>query len=200
MLVFTGPPGAGKDTLINGSERILSRMFPGEFTRVKTSTTRPMRPEEIGKPDRYDRYSLEEFERRWQAGEFVERNHYSGNEYGLRWERLNEANDRGLMPMATLDFNGALSVLSSFEPWIVRCRLVLFVDAPSQHELRSRMVTRNGGIPPHDLERRLTIADEERIAAATRSDIIRIVNDSRERAIQEAVNVIADHRCRLLAA
>ena len=76
VFVITGPSGVGKGTLI----RTLRERVP-ELELSVSATTRPPRP---GEEDGVDYHFLSdaEFERRVQAGEFVEHATYSGRRYG----------------------------------------------------------------------------------------------------------------------
>ena len=102
--MVTGPSGAGKGTLI---ERVLPR-FPDLAVAV-SATTRPQRP---GEHDGVQYYFLarEEFDRRIEAGEFLEWVDYVGHRYGTllsEIERL-RANDKA--PLLELETEGALRV------------------------------------------------------------------------------------------
>ena len=77
VLVITGPSGVGKGTLIRG---LLERM-PG----LRAVASRPPRARRArGRSDGVDYWFLShgEFERRVEAGEFVEHAEYAGNRYG----------------------------------------------------------------------------------------------------------------------
>src|SRR4051795_12618597 len=76
VFVITGPSGVGKGTLI----RTLLGRLP-ELQLAVSATTRAPRP---GEQDgvAYHFLTDEEFERRVQAGEFVEHAAYSGRRYG----------------------------------------------------------------------------------------------------------------------
>ena len=98
VFVITGPSGVGKGTLI----RTLLERIP-ELELSVSATTRKPRP---GEEDGVDYHFLDdaEFERRVQAGDFVEHAAYSGRRYGtLRSEldrrtarrRPGRARDRG---------------------------------------------------------------------------------------------------------
>lgn len=199
--VFTGPPGSGKTTLIDGAEEMLKCLYPGKFGRVRTSTTRRIRKDELGKPDPYDRFSRLEFIFRILRREFVEWAIYSGNLYGLRWKRLKEAQQHGRSALVTLDFQGAVSILKSTDPEIVRNRHVIYVHVSDPAALRARMIARNHGVVPHDIDERMRIADRELRESAKYPQVVRVLNDGDPRdAIWASVESIKRHRESLLVA
>ena len=81
VFVITGPSGVGKGTLI---ELLLERV--PELELSVSATTREPRPGEEDGRD-YHFLTSEEFDRRVDAGDFLEHATYSGNRYGtLRQE------------------------------------------------------------------------------------------------------------------
>ncbi len=98
VFVITGPSGVGKGTLIAE----LLRRLP-ELELSVSATTRQPRDGEIDGRD-YHFLTPEEFDRRAEAGDFVEFATYSGNRYGtlrseierrLNGRPLSRARDRG---------------------------------------------------------------------------------------------------------
>ena len=91
VFVVTGPSGAGKGTLIKG----LVERIPALEVAV-SATTRPQRPGEVDGRE-YWFLSDEEFERRVQAGDFLEYVPYvSGRRYGtLQAPRSSGSRTRG---------------------------------------------------------------------------------------------------------
>ena len=88
VFVITGPSGVGKGTLI----RTLLERIP-ELELSVSATTRSPRP---GEQDGVDYHFLgdDEFERRVQAGEFVEHAGYSGRRYGTLRAELEQRLER----------------------------------------------------------------------------------------------------------
>ena len=168
----------GKGTLI----RTLRERVPGLELSV-SATTRAPRP---GEEDGADYHFLAEpdFERRLEAGEFLEHAEYAGNRYGtLRSEidRAGEAGVRGLL--LEIEVQGARQVRQAL-PRAVQ----VFIAPPSEEALRTRLVGR-GADEPEQIERRLAVAREE-LAARDEFEHV-IVNDRLDEAVAELVRLVA---------
>jgi guanylate kinase len=128
--VVTGPSGAGKGTLI---ERVVPR-FP-DLALAVSGTTRPQRP---GEQDGVQYYFLtrEEFDRRIDAGEFLEWVDYVGNRYGTLLSEIERLRASGRAPLLELETEGALRVKRDVEGAVT-----IFVTAPVT-ELERRLSER----------------------------------------------------------
>jgi guanylate kinase len=164
----------GKGTLIKG---LLERV-PGLQLAV-SATTRSPRPGEVNGVD-YHFLSPEDFDRRVEAGEFVEHAEYAGNRYGTLKSELKRP-ARGIV--LEIDVQGARQVRETLPD-----AFQVFVEPPSFEDLERRLAGR-GSDPPEQIARRLEAAREE-IAAASQFDH-RIVNDDLERALQELCELAA---------
>jgi guanylate kinase len=138
VFVVTGPSGAGKGTLI---ERVLPR-FP-ELALAVSATTRPQRP---GEEDGAHYYFLtrEEFDRRVEAGEFLEWVDYVGNRYGTLLSEIDRLRASGNAPLLELETEGALRVKRRVEGAVT-----IFVTAPVgelERRLRERATESTGEI------------------------------------------------------
>jgi len=134
----TGPSGAGKGTLI---ERVLSR-FP-ELAASVSATTRPQRPgEENG--THYYFLGRTEFDRRIEAGDFLEWVDYVGNHYGTLKSEIDRLRQAGKAPLLELETEGALRVKRRVEGAVT-----VFVTAPVEElerRLRERATESSGEI------------------------------------------------------
>ncbi len=139
LIVLAGPAGSGKSTLC---DRLVAER--PEFSRVVTSTTRPPRPGEVN-GIHYHFFTPEEFERRVQAGAFLEWAQVHGKDERRRYGTL------------------AASVL---EPLAAGRNLVMSVDVQGVESFR-----RAARINPL-LARHLTtvfiVVDHERLVARMR--------------------------------
>ncbi len=177
VIVGTGPSGAGKGTL----ERILAERMP-ELELAVSATTRPQRRgEENGRE--YWFISGEEFERRVQAGEFLEWVPYvSGHRYGTLRSEIERIHDAGCVPLLDLETDGALRVRDK-----VPGSVTIFVDAPAFEELERRLrerATESAG----EIGERLALAREQRKHAGEFDFVV--VNDERERAADELEAIV----------
>jgi guanylate kinase len=174
VLVITGPSGVGKGTLIQR----LRRHFPGVDLSV-SATTRPPRS---GEQDGRDYHFMDgrEFERRVQAGEFLEHAEYAGNRYGTLRSELDRA-PGGLV--LEIEVQGARQVREAL-PEAVQ----VFIAPPSAEVLRERLV-RRGTDQPDQIARRLAQAEEELSAQHEFQHVIE--NDDLERAEAELVDLVA---------
>ena len=177
ILVITGPSGVGKGTLI---KRLLERV-PGLQLAV-SATTREPRPGEVNGID-YHFLSQADFDRRVEAGEFLEHAVYAGNSYGTLWSEL-ERPARGIV--LEIDVQGARQVHERL-PNAKR----IFIDPPSFEALAERLVQR-GSDSPEQIERRLAAAREE-LAARDAFDH-HVVNDDLDRAVEE-LSALAARMC-----
>ena len=149
VFVITGPSGVGKGTLI----RLLLERVPELELSVSATTRKPR----LGETHGVDYHFLDdaEFERRAEAGEFVEHATYSGRRYGTLRSDLDQRLARGAPVVLEIEVQGARQIAETM-PEAVR----IFIAPPSEEALRTRLVGR-GTDAPEDVEKRLETAREE---------------------------------------
>ncbi|MGI8556731.1 MAG: guanylate kinase [Solirubrobacteraceae bacterium] len=177
VFVITGPSGVGKGTLI----RLLRERHP-QIELSVSATTRAPRP---GEQDGVDYHFLDaqEFERRVQAGEFVEHATYSGRRYGTLRSELDLRVASGADVLLEIELQGARQVRGAMPE-----ALQVFIAPPSLESLKARLVGRGTDRADAVVER-LRVAEEE---LAARGEFARvIVNDDLERAAQELDEIVS---------
>jgi guanylate kinase len=178
VFVVTGPSGAGKGTLI---QLVLPR-FP-DLALAVSATTRAQRP---GEQDGVHYWFLdrEEFDRRVDAGEFLEWVDFVGNRYGTLKSEIDRLRGEGKAPLLELETEGAKRVKRRTEGAVT-----VFVTAPVDEldrRLRDR-ATESSGV----IEDRLRVAREQ-LDEATDFDYV-VENDDRERAAEALAAIVAEH-------
>ena len=174
VFVITGPSGVGKGTLI----RTLMERLP-ELELAVSATTRAPRPGEQDGVD-YHFLSPEEFERRLEAGEFLEHAEYAGNRYGTLRSEIERA-DGALM--LEIEVQGARQVREA----LPEARQV-FIAPPNEEALRLRLATR-GTDSQEQVQRRLETARRELKARGEFQHVV--VNDRLEKAVDELADLVA---------
>jgi guanylate kinase len=123
-----------------------------------------------------------EFERRQEAGEFLESVDYVGNLYGTLYSEIDRLRAAGRAPLLELETEGALNVKER-----VPGAVTIFVTAPVaelERRLRERATESSGVI-------------DERLATARRQLELQdefdhvVVNDERERAADALATIVA---------
>lgn len=176
LLIFSGPSGVGKDTLLD-----LWMARNPRLKRVCAATTRAPRTGEREGVD-YFFLSREEFERGIAAGRFLEHAEYAGNYYGTPVEPMEALLAEGLVAVLKIETQGALQVMEK-RPEAVS----IFILPPSLEVLRERIVGR-GTEDPAALQRRLVEAENE-IALSERYQF-QIVNDDLETALADLEDIL----------
>lgn len=135
LFVVSGPSGSGKTTLC----RRLAEA--GEARYSISCTTRAPREGEADGRD-YHFLTMEEFERRITAGEFLEHALVHGNRYGSLKSEVLQHIGAGVDVVMDIDVQGAEQVRSCGDPDIGIARVDLFVMPPDDDELRNRLTGR----------------------------------------------------------
>jgi guanylate kinase len=155
LCVVSGPSGSGKTTLCHRAARELE----GVVYSV-SCTTRPPREGETDGAD-YHFLSTEDFERRLEAGEFLEHALVHGrHRYGTLKGEVLGALRGGKDVVMDLDVQGAAQLRASDDPEIRRALVRVFVRTSGRDDLRRRILGR-GPMPEEELERRLRSAEDE---------------------------------------
>jgi guanylate kinase len=179
VFVITGTSGEGKSTL---AKHLVQRL--PELELAISATTRPRRP---GEEDGHDYHflSAEEFDRRLEAGEFlewVELPWGEGYRSGTLWSELDRIASGGHSPLLEIETGGALAVRDR-----VPAAVTIFVTAPSKEELERRLRSR-ATESEGEIEERLDIA--QRQLALEKEFQHTIVNDVLERALDELEGIV----------
>ena len=176
VFVITGPSGVGKGTLI----RSLRERVP-ELELSVSATTRAPRPgEEDGVA--YHFLTDADFQRRVEAGEFVEHATYSGRRYGTLRAELDRRTRDGHPVVLEIEVQGARQVRRTMPE-----ALQVFIAPPSRDALRARLVGR-GTDDAEQVEARLRTADAELEAQDEFAHVV--VNDRLEDAVDELTAIV----------
>lgn len=132
LLVVSGPSGSGKTTLC----RRLAES--GEAHYSISCTTRAPRPGEVDGKD-YHFLTLQDFQQRLDAGDFLENAVVHENLYGSLKSEVIAFLQAGTDVVMDIDVQGADQIRSCQDPEIQRAFVDLFVMPPSEEELRARL-------------------------------------------------------------
>jgi guanylate kinase len=171
IFVITGPSGVGKGTLIAA----LRERHP-ELGLSISATTRAPRP---GEADGVAYYFLSEgeFDRRLDAGEFVEHATYAGHRYGTLRSELERRTRTGEPVVLEIEVQGARQVRDA-----IPAAVLVFIAPPSLAVLRERLESRDTD-DPDDIAMRLAAAETE--MAARDEFRYTVVNDRLDEAIDQ---------------
>ena len=179
LIILSGPSGVGKSTVLR---RLLAR-FADRLRLSVSATTRPPRP---GETDGVDYHFLdpEEFQRRRQAGEFLEcfevfgRGHW----YGTLVEEVRPSRGDGKWVVLDIDVDGAAQVRS-----VLPGALSIFLHPGSEQELERRLRAR-GTESPEAIARRLEVARRELARAGEYT--FQVVNDTVDNAVERISEIL----------
>lgn len=178
IIIITAPSGSGKTSITHH----LLRCFPELEFSISATTRNPR----AGEKDGVDYYFLttESFEEKITAGEFLEWEMvYKGKYYGTLKSEIGRMWIKGKVPVLDIDVHGAMHIKKLYPGKT----LSLFIEAPSDEELRRRLEKR-GTETPESLEARIHKAAYEK--QYRESFDAGIVNDVLEKAQKEAVLLV----------
>jgi guanylate kinase len=182
MLILSSPSGAGKTTLT----RMLLQDKEIDLTLSVSATTRPRRSSEVD-GIHYHFISIAEFERRRQAGDFLEHARVHDNFYGTPRSLAEEVLARGRDMLFDIDYQGTLQAREKAPEDVV----TIFILPPSMRELRHRL-ERRAEDPAEVIDRRLENARNE-IQRWTEYDYV-IVNDDLQRSYGQVLSILHAER------
>jgi guanylate kinase len=168
LIVFSGPSGVGKDTVLG---RFL--LEDKRCVRSVSATTRAPRDGEIDGRD-YHFITREQFGELVARGEMLEYTNYKGNGelYGTPKKAVDNQLARGLNVVLKIEVDGAMNI-KRMRPDSV----LVFLAPPDWATLRERL-TRRDSESAEDLERRLATAKRE-LSLADQYDYV-LVNHQAE--------------------
>ncbi|MDX6510275.1 MAG: guanylate kinase [Gaiellaceae bacterium] len=175
VFVVTGPSGAGKGTL---EKALLDRRADLEL--AVSATTRERRPSEQDGRE-YWFLGREEFDRRVEAGDFLEWVPYVGHKYGTLRSEIDRISAAGRVPLLDLEIEGALNVRDT-----VPGAVTVFVDAPLdelERRLRERATESTG-----EIGERLELAREQKTRAGEFNYVVE--NRDLSRAVGELLAIV----------
>ena len=181
IIVLSAPSGTGKSTIIS---RLMQRPELKLGFTVSATSRKPRGAERDG----VDYYFLtpEEFERKVEAGDFVEwAEVYAGTRYGTLASEVERVTGRGDNLIMDIDVQGAMNVKKRYGARA----LTIFVEPPSLAVLEQRLCDRNTD-DEESIRRRLAKAEYE-MGFAPRYDL-RVVNDNLDEAVDRIADAIAD--------
>lgn len=178
VLVLSGPSGSGKTTVV---ERLLKES-PVPLVKSISATTRPPRTGEVD-GENYYFLSDEEFQRRREAGEFLEcaEVHKSGYWYGTLISEVQRADEAGAWTLLEIDVEGALMVMERYPSAVT----IFLSTPPEEYERRLRA---RGTESEAAIERRLQTARQE-LTFADRYQH-RVVNADLDEAVREICGIL----------
>ena len=183
--VITGPSGVGKREVT----RLLLEMDTTLSYCVSATTRAPRVEDKEGVT--YYFVSEDEFQRRVDAGDFLEYAGYTTSRYGtLRSEVFGKPS--GSIPLAEIEIEGyrQLRKLKELQGIIVG----FFLVPPSMEALERRLRSRGDNVSPEEIEKRLRRAEEEMECSGEFDHIIFNGDGQQERAAKEILDYLALRR------
>jgi len=184
LLVLSSPSGGGKTSI---AKSLLQAR--DDLAYSVSATTRPRREGEREGED-YHFLTRQEFQRRVEAGEFLEWATYAGNLYGTLRGEIDRIVERGRTAVLDVEIEGARQIRATFAN-----SLHVFVLPPSADALVGRLAGRNTE-PAGVIRERITRAADE-LAAVVEYDYA-IVNEDLVIAVAQ-VAAILDAEARRVA-
>ena len=182
LFLVVAPSGAGKSSLVNA----LLQQEPAIKLSI-SFTTRPPRPGEQNGRE-YFFTSIDDFNARREADEFLEWAEVFGNYYGTSRLQIADQMAAGIDVLLEIDWQGAQQVKKQF-PHAVG----IFILPPSIDALEERLKKR-GQDEPHVITRRILAAGGE-IAHASEFEYV-IINQEFTTALSELSAIVKATRCR----
>lgn len=178
LVVISGPSGVGKSTILR---KLLERL-PHLIPSVSATTRAPRTGERDGID--YHFITLDEFETRRKAGEFLECCQVYGRQhwYGTLVAEVAPRLAAGEWVVLEIDVEGTLSILQRYPDAIT-----IFVEPERPEQLDERLRGR-GTESPEAMARRLEVAHRE-LAEAHRYRH-RVVNNRLEDAVDEIASIL----------
>ncbi len=180
LIIFTGPSGVGKGTIVN---RLFEELTDIEFSI--SCTTREKRPGEKEGED-YFYKTREEFQQMIEQDAFLEWAEFVGNYYGTPRNFVVDTLASGKDVFLEIEVQGALQVMQKCPE-----ALSIFLIPPSLEELEARL--RKRGTEKEDvLQKRLAKAQEE--MKFTGKFKYTVVNDDVDQAVAKLKKLILEAR------
>jgi len=179
LVVFTGPSGVGKGTLL----RSVLLDHPEVYLSI-SATTRPPRAGEV-EGQHYYFMEPEAFQELIRNNALLEWAEFAGNYYGTPRQPLQAQVEQGKLVILEIELEGARQVRQTFPE-----AQQIFVLPPSLEELEAR-IRQRGQDPEAAIQKRLAKASIE-IDAADEFDL-QIVNDELETAVQQLKDALFKH-------
>lgn len=181
LIVFSGPSGVGKDTVLG---RFLQKQ--PDCALSVSATTRTPRPGEMEGED-YFFLSRERFGELVARGDMLEYAQYGGNLYGTPRQAVDKQLRQGKNVILEIEVQGALQIRKQRPDAVF-----VFVMPPSWESLVSRLKSR-GTESTQALELRLAAARCEMLKARDYDYIL--INDDLDRCVDRLAAVIQAAQC-----
>lgn len=183
VVVISGPSGAGKSSFV----KALLRGNGEDLTYSVSATTRPKRAHEVEGKD-YFFLTRDEFQRRVNAGDFVEHAQVHGEMYGTLRSQIERVLESGRNVLLDVDVQGGQAVRRVYPDAVL-----IFVLPPSIEDLEERLRARGT-----DREDRIKVRLEnaQREIALMREYDYAVVNDDLETATRQVLAIVEAERCR----
>lgn len=182
LVVVSGPSAVGKSTVCQRlSQRLGARLSVSATTRAKS-------PSEIDGQDYYF-LSRQEFQRRIDAGEFLEHAEYLGQLYGTPAEPVRQALAAGTDVLLEIEVQGGVQIATQMP------EAALVYLLPPQRQALADRITGRARDDRQEINRRLANAQQE-IQLARESGKYQhfVVNDVLDEAVEQIVHIVEAYR------
>ena len=182
LIVFSGPSGAGKDTIL---AEVLER--DKSLQKSVSLTTREKRSEETEGVDYYFT-SLKEFKDKLDNGDILEYAQYGQNFYGTPKAPVDKWLNEGKTVILKIEVQGAANIKELYPESVS-----IFLLPPSIKELENRLRARETD-SQEDILRRMTIAEDE-FRRSVNYDYI-VINNKVDEAVNDVLSIIRAEQLR----